>query len=266
MAQIHPSAIIEGDVKLADDVKIGPGCVLRGPIEIGPGCELVGHVYLVGPVRMGAGNRLYPHVCVGFEPQSRRLPDNWINHGVVLGERNILREGATIHGSTQNAPTRMGNNNFLMANSHLGHDVQLGDNITLANGVLLGGHVEVANNVVMGGNAAVHQFCRVGRLAMLGGTCGITQDLPPFCTYYIDILAIGSLNSIGLRRNGFEKHIEPLKHAFDILFREGHTNRKAVEKIRAEVGTDALCTELADFVASSRRGICPYRSARSAGE
>ena len=259
MANIHPSAIIEGNVQLADSVEIGPGCVIQGDITLGEGCRLIGHVYLVGPITMGSNNLIYPYTCINFEPQTRRLPENYVNHGVHLGDDNILRESVTIHGSTGDHPTTVGNRNFLMANSHLGHDVVLGNDGTLANGVLIAGHVTIDDRVLMGGNAAVHQFCRVGRYSMLAGTAGITQDLPPFCTFYNDSMAIGSLNTVGLRRAGLAEHIDPLKQAFNLLFREEHTKPRALEYIEKELSGDALCLELADFVRTSVRGICPYR-------
>lgn len=263
MAKIHPSALIEGDVQLADDVEIGPGCVLQGKITLGPGCRLIGHVYLTGPITMGSNNVVYPFTCVNFEPQTRRLPDDYINHGVKIGNDNILREGVTIHGSTGDHPTTVGDRNFLMANSHLGHDVVLANDATLANGVLIAGHVDIQDKVLMGGNAAVHQFCRVGRMSMLAGTAGITQDLPPFCTFYNDTMAIGSLNLVGLRRNGLADHIEPLKRAFSIIFRENHAKQKALELVDKEVGGDPLCRELAEFINTSERGILAYHKQNS---
>jgi len=144
-----------------------------------------------------------------------------------------------------------------MANSLLGHDVTVADHCTFANGALVGGHVDIADSVTLGGNAVVHQFCRVGRLAMLSGVMGITQDLPPFCTVY-QTRYVSSLNIVGLRRAGYRDSIRPLKKAFEILYRSHHANGSAVARIEAELGDDPLCLELAHFVRGTRRGICTY--------
>lgn len=257
MPQIHPTALVDSRARLADDVQVGPWCVIEGDVTIGPGTRLLHRVSLKGPLTIGARNMVYPNACIGFEPQDRKFDPAADGAGTVIGDDNILREGVTVHRATRDRPTTIGHRNYLMANSHVGHDDLLHNDITMANGTLLAGHVEVFDRVVLGGNAAVHQFTRVGRLAMISGVESITQDLPPFCVVY-EARRIGSLNIVGLRRAGHRDSIPPLKRAFEVLMRSRLANATAVERIRTELGDDPLCRELADFVATAKRGITGY--------
>ncbi len=258
MPDIHPSSVIDPRAVLADDVIIGPGCVIDGPAEVGPGTRLIGRVYLSGRVVIGANNVIYPNACLGFAPQHRKIDHELETAGVRIGDGNVLREGVTIHRATsQTEPTRVGDGNYLMCNAHMGHDAVIGNENTLANGVLLAGHVTLDNHVTMGGNAAIHQFCRIGRMTILSGLIGIAQDIPPFCASHA-FRSVGSLNLVGLRRAGLREHIKPLEKAFDILFRQGHSNSVAAERIEEQVGDDPLCREFAEFIRGTKRGITPY--------
>lgn len=257
MPRIHPTTIIEGDVELAESVEIGPWCCLKGPIRLDEGTKLLRRVELYGPIIMGRDNVLYPNVCVGFAPQDHKYDPSTPGAGVVIGHRNVLREGVTIHRATGQRPTTLGDDNYFMVNTHVGHDGVVGNHCTLANGAVLGGHVRLADHVVIGGVSGVHQFCRIGRLAMLGGGVGITRDLPPFCISIQD-RTVSGLNLVGLRRHGYQKHIEALKQAFNILFRHQHTNPIACALIESSVGEDPLCAELLAFVREANRGLCVY--------
>jgi UDP-N-acetylglucosamine acyltransferase len=262
MASTHRTAIVDAKAQLPDDIEIGPNCVIdckRGPVRLGPGTKLIGNVYLVGPIAMGTGNVLYPNCCIGFEPQHRKFPPASRHAGVKIGDNNLFREGATIHGGTEIATT-IGNNNLFMCNSHAGHDAIVHDNCILANGALLAGHVEMFDNVTLGGNAAIHQFCRLGRLSMMSGVIAVTQDVPPFCTAF-KTGNVGSLNLVGLRRAGYREHIRNLHTAFRILFLSGHATRTALARMEAEAGADPLVREMIEFVRASKRGI--MRHARS---
>lgn len=254
---IHPSSIIDPSVQIAPGVKIGPWCRIIGDVAIGHGCVIHERVTLKGPLRIGAGNIFYPQAAIGLEPQDRKFDPKTDGTGVVIGDHNILREGATIHRATRDKPTTIGHRNYLMANSHVGHDARIGNDCTLANGTLLAGHVTVDDRVTFGGNAVVHQFCRVGRLVMFSGVAGATQDIPPFCTVYSTRL-IGSLNVVGLRRAGYREHIENLQEAFDIFFRRGLSNRVALDTIERRTGTDPLCQEFAAFIRHTERGITAF--------
>ena len=258
LPEIHPSAFVDDAAQLAQDVVVGPGCSITGEVRVGEGTRLLAQVHLQGPMQIGRGNRLYPFVCLGFAPQDRGYDPERPGAGVQIGDDNVFRESVTAHRATQDRPTTIGNRNYFMVNTHAGHDVVVGDDVTLANGALLAGHVQVGDRVIMGGNAGLHQFCRVGRMAMISGMGAIHQDVPPFCVVHRNS-RVGSLNLVGLRRSGHRDHIRPLKAAFDILYRQGHTNSAAAQRILDELGDDPLCHELATFVQQSKRGLTGYR-------
>ena len=257
MANVHPTAVIDEQAELADDVHVGPGCIIDGPVRIGAGTHLLAQVYLQGPLTLGDANILYPQTCLGFAPQHRAFDPDTPGAGLTIGDRNVFREGATAHRAFQSLPTTIGDDNYLMVGAHVGHDSVVGNVCTFGNCAALGGHVHVQDRVTLGGNAAVHQFCRVGRLAMISGVMGISQDMPPFCVCYVS-RTVGSLNVVGLRRAGLRDHIKPLQRAFDMLYRHGHTNDQAAASMERELCSDPLCAELARFVRETERGITPY--------
>jgi len=262
VATIHPSAVVDRRAEIDDDAEIGPHCVIDGPVTIGRGTRLIAQVYLRGPLSIGSDNLLYPSVCIGFAPQDLKFDAAIDGPGVVVGNGNLLREGVTIHRATGQVPTTIGDRNFLMANSHLGHDVAMQNDCMLANGTLVGGHVQLADRVIIGGNAVVHQFCRLGRLSILAGVRGVLKDVPPFCTVYVS-KCVGSLNYIGLRRAGYRQHIAPLKRAFDLLYRSRLPNPTAAERIEAELSDDPLCVEFGQFIRETTRGVSPYNEPTS---
>jgi len=254
---IHKSSSIDLAAQIADDVVIGPYCNIEGAVTIGAGSRLIGQVWLRGPLTIGRENIFYPNVCIGFEPQHRKYVPG-TGAGVFIGDNNVLREGATIHGSTGDLPTRLGNNNFLMTNSHLGHDAAVADRCTLASGAMLGGHVIVEDEAFIGGLVGVHQFCRIGRLAILGGGTVSTRDVLPFCTVHYS-KEIGSLNIIGLRRAGYRQHIPNLTRAIRILYESRHSISNALRLIEQELGSDPLCLELVTFARATKRGLSNYK-------
>jgi UDP-N-acetylglucosamine acyltransferase len=258
MPRIHPSSLVDSQVQLADDVEIGPFCVIRGPVSIGAGTRLIGNVYITGPVKLGRGNLIYPFTSLGMEPQYRKYAPREQDPGVIIGDNNVLREGFSVHRGISAAPTTIGNDNYLMCYSHVGHDAVVGNFCTFANSVALAGHVLVQDQVTIGGNTVIHQFARLGRLCMLSGSIGVSQDVPPFCMAY-NMRQVESLNLVGLRRAGCRDHIDNLREAFRILYQRGHTSRNAAELIDQQLGHDPLCRELAEFVRQSKRGITDSR-------
>jgi UDP-N-acetylglucosamine acyltransferase len=261
VATIHPSSIVDQRVELAEDVSIGPGCIIEGRVTIGAGCRLLGHVCLKGPLTLGRGNTIYPFAALGFEPQDRKYKPDHEGSGVVIGEDNIIREGVTIHRATGAQPTTVGNRNYLMCYCHLGHDSRVGNDCVIANGVLLAGHVELHDRVTMGGAAVVHQFCRIGRLAMQSGACGVVQDVPPFCVVYQSAFLAG-INIVGLRRAGLRQHIKTLETAFRLLFKERRAMNNALLMTEQQLGDDPLVAEMIAFIRGSKRGICHYYGRR----
>jgi UDP-N-acetylglucosamine acyltransferase len=269
MPQVHPSAIVGPDVQLADDVTVGPWCHLDGSITIGPGTRLLQRVSVQGPGVIGRNNTLYPNACVGLAPQDLKFDPAHAGAGFEIGDGNTIRESATIHRATGDTPTTLGNDNYMMVNSHIGHDCRVGNRVMFANNTALGGHVEVGDRVIFGGGAVVHQFCRIGRLAMLSGAAGVTLDVPPFCTVYVS-RQISSLNLVGLRRADYRDHIKPLERAFRVYFRSKLPSELALERLHANADliADPLVREFVEFIESSTRGTVPYMSKRSnaAGE
>lgn len=257
MPDIHPTAIVSPRARLAPDVVIGPNCTLEGDVTLGPGCQLLGHVYIQGPATIGARNRFYPFTCIGFAPQHRGIDPDADGPGLHIGDDNVFRESVTIHRGSSTRPTTIGDRNYFMVTSHVGHDSIVGNDCTFANSTLLAGHVCIGDGVTMGGNAGLHQFCRAGRLSMIGGVIAPRQDVPPFCIVFPPG-HIGALNLVGLRRAGLRDHIKPLKRAFEILFLQGHANPQAVDLIDRELADDPLCREFAGFVRDTTRGITPY--------
>ncbi|MDZ4755664.1 MAG: acyl-ACP--UDP-N-acetylglucosamine O-acyltransferase [Phycisphaerae bacterium] len=255
MAHVHPSAVITGDVQLADDVVVGPYCVLAGTIRVGPATTLVSHVHLHGPLWMGAGNVCYPGVCLGFAPQDLKFDPAKPGSGLVIGERNTFREHVTISRATSDqAPTTIGSRNYWMSNSHAGHDVRVGDDCMFANGVLFGGFAQIGDRVVIGGGAGVHQFARVGRFAMISGLTGISADVPPFCMS-TSLNSVTGLNVVGLRRGGVPRDtIDHIRWAFRKLYRRGSPIKKNVETLREREHVPEV-REMLDFVLSARRAV-----------
>jgi UDP-N-acetylglucosamine acyltransferase len=268
MASVHPTAILEGEVVLADDAAIGPHCVLDaslGPIRIGAGTTLKGHDYLHGPLTMGARNQLWPFVCLGFAPQSLRYDVNKPGHGLVIGEGNRFREHVTIHRAmTDEGPTRIGDRNFFMAGSHAGHDCQVASDCVFANVTLLAGHVHVEDRVITGGNATVHQFVRLGHGAFISGSTGAAHDVPPWFTQ-TGTNFIGSINIVGLRRSGAgSEAIEQVKWVFKTLYRRGLSPVRALETLRERAG-EAMIDQYIRFIEVSKRGLTPGRVQRLRG-
>jgi UDP-N-acetylglucosamine acyltransferase len=259
MPEIHPSASLDRDVELADDVVIGPHCVIRGRVRIGAGTQLLGHVYLQGPLELGARNRLWPFVALGFAPQLLSWDPDRPGAGLAIGDENQFRESVTIsRAASDEVPTRVGSRNYWMANSHAGHDSQIGNGCVIANGSLLGGSVRLGDGVVTGGNSAVHQFCQVGRGALLSGVVGLSKDLPPFFMLTGTNIA-GSLNMIGMRRSGMpHDQIDDVRWVYKVLYRRGLSPPRATAELEQRKERPIVAEYLA-FLAGSKRGLCPAR-------
>ena len=262
MPDVHPSATLGPEVQLADDVRIGPGCILDGPITLGTGTRLLANVMLQGPLTLGQRNLVYPFACLGFAPQHKSFDPDTLGAGLVIGDDNTFREHSTVHRAFTETPTRIGDRNFVMNAGHIGHDAIIANDSLIGAHCGIAGHVEVHDHAIVGPGSGIQQFCRVGRMAFVGGCIGITLDLPPFCIASTRN-SISSLNVVALRRHGLRDHIEPLRHAFKLLYRRGHTNKRAVERIEEELSHDTLCMELAGFVKAATHGVIPYHGRRS---
>lgn len=269
MPSVHPTAIVEGPVELADGVVVGPLCVLRArpdaPIAVGQGTRLVGRCWLEGPLSLGERNCVYPDATIGLPPQDLKWNPDEPGAGVVVGDGNVFREGVTIHRATsREKPTRIGDRNYFMAHSHAGHDCRIGNDGIFANSCLFGGHVQIADRVVIGGNTAIHQFVRIGRLCMLSGGAGTSLDLPPFMTLTAINIA-GSINLVGMRRAGFSREdIDDVRWAYRVMYRGGTSPRRAAELL-AERGERPCVRELIEFLNAAKRPICHGRGRPTRG-
>ena len=264
--EIHPTAIVDDQVQLAEDVVIGPRCTLSGPVTIGHGTRLVGDCWINGPTRIGSGNTIYPFTTIGFAPQSRSVDTSHKGPGVLIGEDNVIREHVTINRAlTDGGPTTLGNNNYIMAQAHAGHDVRVGNNVTLANSVHLAGHVVVEDEVTIGGTTGIHQFVRLGYGSMLAGGCASTHDvLPWFVVTAYNVAA--SINVVGMRRQGLTAdEIASVRWVFKTINRRGLSLPAAIEevRIRHNGGEQPVLGRLLEFLESAERPICTAFQKRS---
>jgi UDP-N-acetylglucosamine acyltransferase len=263
---IHPTAIVDKTVEIGDGTTIGPYCVLSGKVRLGKTCNLISGVNISGPVTIGDNAAMYPGASIGFPPQDYKFKPGMATAGVVIGDDCIFREHTTVHAASKmEAPTRLGNKVFMMACSHVGHDALVGNNVILVNAALLAGHTQVDDNATLSGHTAIHQFCRMGRLAFLGGGFIVTKDIPPFCIVG-GRNEIHGLNVVGLRRNGFARdHITLVRRAFWDILRLNIPRPEMVARLREREADCPPIKELADFVQSSKRGIC-YGAVNVTGE
>ena len=258
---IHPTAIIHPKAQLDSTVDVGPFAVIDEHVVIGPNCRIGPHAYLTGHTNVGAKNTFHAGCVIGEAPQDLKY------HGeptrLRIGDQNIFREHVTVHrSSTEAGDTVIGSDNFLMAHCHVGHNAIVADHVIIANGALLGGHVIVQDRAFVSGNCLVHQFVRVGTLALMQGGAAISKDLPPFCVARGDN-GICGLNAVGLRRAGVKPTERlQLKRLYHILFRSGQKLGAAIAAARKEFPSE-LTRVLLDFVASSQRGICADTGASS---
>jgi UDP-N-acetylglucosamine acyltransferase len=255
---IHPTAFVSSQCDLAEDVEIGPHCVLQGRVRLGRGVRLIGHVYLQGPVTIGEGTILYPFSAIGFPPQDFKFSLGDATAGVEIGPGCIIREHVTIHAATSpEAPTRVGERVFMMVNSHVGHDAQVGNNVIMVNNAAIGGHAQLGDGVTLGGAALVHQHTRVGRLAFISGGAGSSMDVPPFCLVP-ERNRIAGVNLVGLRRAGIPReHIALVRRAFREALRPVLQREEMIE-ILEKLGRDCPpVQEMAQFVRTARRSIVP---------
>lgn len=261
MAKVHETAQVGKECVLADDVVIGPHCTLMGKVTLGAGVELLGHAYIQGPVTIGARTILYPFTCVGFEPQDLKVVRGVTpTAGVVIGENCKLREHVTVHSATKaDVPTRVGDRVWMMVGSHIAHDCQIGNDVMFVNNAGLAGHVQVGDKATIAGHAIIHQFVRFGRLAFMSAGSAISTDVPPFCIAWGRNSVVG-LNLVGMRRNGVAREdITHMKKAFREVYRLNLPRPELVERLRGMANGCGPVLEVAEFVATAKRPICPYR-------
>lgn len=254
---IHPTAIVDPLARVAESADIGPYSILGAEVAIGARTRLIAHVYMEGPMWIGEDNLFYPYSTIGVASQDLKYKGE--RSETRIGHRNKIREFVTIHRGTQGGGlvTRIGDDNLLMAHVHVAHDAQVGDHSVLGHGATLGGHTAVGDWAVVSAFTGVHQFCRVGRHAIIGGYSVITQDVMPFSntTTPREPKSFGA-NKIGLERRGFSPEVvEALNKALRLLTRAGLNTTQAIERIREQVPPCAEVDELIAFIESSERGV-----------
>jgi UDP-N-acetylglucosamine acyltransferase len=252
---VHHTAIIHPKAHIGPQCEIGPYCVIGEHVALGDGCKLHSHVVIDGYTKLGGGNEIFPFASIGLKTQDLK----W-KGGVTrteIGDGNTFREYVTIHSATGDGEvTRVGSHNSILAYCHIAHNVTLGSHVIMSNVATLGGHVTVEDQAVIGGLAAVHQFCRVGKMSMIGGCSKIVQDVPPFMIADGNPAETRTINKIGMERNRvLEEAQNALRQAYKILFREGLTIPNALVKIEQELPKLPEIQYLVNFVRTSERGI-----------
>jgi UDP-N-acetylglucosamine acyltransferase len=256
MTRIHPTAVVDPRAELAEDVTVGPHCVIEGPVQIGAGSRLMAHATVMGRTTLGVENTLYPGAVVGAPPQDLKYEGERV--GLEIGDRNAIREHVTMHPGTERGGglTRVGSDNLFMVGCHVAHDCEVGNHVVLSNHVLLAGHIRVEDGAIMNGASACHHYTTVGRLAYVGGLTRITWDVPPFSIVEGHPARVRAANVIGMRRGGFsEEDVRLLKRLiFDIYISDRTLAAEAAERAGAEHGANPHVAELLGAMQAAAAG------------
>ncbi|KAB2968644.1 MAG: acyl-ACP--UDP-N-acetylglucosamine O-acyltransferase [Thermoanaerobaculia bacterium] len=266
-ASVHPLACVDPGAVLGDGVVVGPYAVIGAGVEIGDGTEIAAHAHVQGPTRIGRGNRIHPHACLGTDPQDIKFAGEIVR--LEIGDRNQIREFVTIHRGTGKggALTRVGDDNLLMVYSHVAHDCKVGSRTIFANNATLAGHCEVHDDAIVGAFSALQQFGRIGRHAYIGGFSRLLTDALPFVkTVGLRPVVLG-VNRIGLQRKGFDaERVAALVRAFRLFLRAGLNATAAVARLEAEFPGNEDVAYLVEFVRGARRGVIRALPGRRGGE
>lgn len=255
---IHSHALVSPKAKIGSDVEIGPFSIVEDDVEIGDGCRIASGVVIKSGTRLGPGNQVFDGAVLGGLPQHVRPPQH--TGKLEIGASNTLREYVTLHRALhEGGATTVGDHNLLMVGTHIAHDCKVGNNTIFANNVLLAGHVIVEDRAYLSGSVAVHQFCRIGTLAMIGGHARVPQDVPPYVTVDGGTGLIVGLNLIGLRRNGFTAgEIAELKAAYRVIYRSGHNWTEVLQALRAQFDSGPTA-RFHEFLSQGTRGFIQER-------
>ena len=253
---IHETAIIHPKAEIGEKVEIGAFSIIRENVIIGSGTKIGPHVVIDPYVEIGPDCNIFQYAAIGAEPQALKFSgeETWVK----IGRANIIREFVTIHRGTDEGGgvTEIGEENLIMAYSHIAHDCRLGKHIVLSNNATLAGHIIIGDHATVGGLVAIHQFVRVGNYAFIGGKSAVVKDIPPYMIAAGDRATLHGLNQVGLKRQGFTRDtLKMLKKAYRLIFRIGLTQNEAIERVAAEVEQIPEVVNLLDFIKSSERGI-----------
>ncbi|HPW75471.1 MAG TPA: acyl-ACP--UDP-N-acetylglucosamine O-acyltransferase [Kiritimatiellia bacterium] len=258
MASIHPTAIVDPKAELDTDVEVGPYATIGPNVRIGAGTVVQSHAYVVGHTTLGKNCQVFPFACVGMKTQDLKYQEGDVTY-VEVGDETVLREFSTVHlGTKPGEVTRVGSHCLIMAYCHIAHGCVVGNHVIMANVTTLAGEVTVEDFVTIGGMVGVHQFCRIGTYAMVGGATKVRQDCPPYMlteNVGSDTHVLGP-NIVGLQRRGFSVETRSaLKEAFKLIYREGLNRTQALERIKYEVADLPEIQTLVAFYQNSRRGV-----------
>ena len=253
---IHQTAIISSKAKIHTNVKIGPYTVIGADVEIGENTEVQSHVNITGNTKIGKNNKIYSFASIGSDPQDLKFEGEKTK--LEIGDNNKIREYVTINPGTKGGGglTKVGNNCLFMVSAHIAHDCFVGDNCIFSNNSTLAGHITVGDYVILSGFVAVHQFCRIGSHSFVAGGSLVRKDVPPYVKAAREPLSYVGINSVGLRRRGFEsKKVHEIQNVYRILYQKKYNNTQAVEIIQAELNATPERDEIIQFIENSQRGI-----------
>jgi len=253
---IHPTAIVDPGAEIDDSVEIGPYTIVRDNVSIGANCVIGPHATIDPYVEIAPGCQIFQYASIGAVPQAVKFKGE--KTYLKIGRNTIIREFATLNRGTEfgGGVTEVGEDNFLMAYTHIAHDCKTGRGVILANNATLAGHITIGDYVIIGGLVAIHQFVRIGDYGYVGGKSAVVKDIPPYVIAAGDRATLHGLNKVGLKRHGFsENTLSHLKKAYRIIFRIGLTVNEAVERVLAEVENTPEVLNLVDFIKTTQRGI-----------
>ena len=261
--KIHPSASVHPNAQLHEGVIVGQGAIIGPEVIIGPGTSVGPNSVIDGKTTLGKNNKIFPNVFLGLEPQD--LKYKGANTELIIGDDNTFRECVTINKATnQGEKTIVGNNNLMMAYSHLGHNCEIGNNVILSNSVQVAGHVIIEDSAIVGGCLGIHQFVHIGYLSMIGGMTRVTRDIPPFCLAEGSPGRLRGLNKVGIKRSGLIErenlNFKLLLHTWLLLFKSEYVISEAVEVAMSQeldFSSKRLCEFVKDSISSKRRGPMP---------
>ncbi len=265
--QIHPTALVAESAQLGEDVVIGPFCTVGPEARLGDRTHLRAHVVVDGDTWIGSDCEVFPYAVLGTTPQDKKLKEGEGQDAKLrIGNHNRIREHVTIHGGTSfgGGVTTVGDHNMLLVGCHIGHDATVGNHVVFTNGAMAAGHTVIGDRAILGAMTGIHQFARIGQLAMVGAGAMVSNDAPPFSTVQGDRARLVGVNVVGLHRAGFSNEQKALiKRAFRLLFWRPGNFQDKIEALRTSIyGEDPCGRELLDFIATSKRGICSPRSPR----
>jgi len=253
---IHETAIVSPEAEIGEGCYIGPFCTVGAEVKLGSGVSLDSHVVVDGPTSVGDETHVFPFASVGLAPQDLKYAGEPTS--TEIGKRNHIREFVTIHRGTEGGGglTKIGDDNLFMAQAHVAHDCQIGNNVIMANAATLAGHVEIADRANVGAYSGVHQFCRVGLEAFIGGYSVVVKDAPPYAIIQGNHAKCYGLNKVGLKRRGYSKEtIEKLHRAYHLLLSAKLNTSQAIERIKEEIADCKEVDILVSFIESSKRGV-----------